>query len=90
MILKCNAECVEVKKKSSSPAFINLQVGDVISFSVEIKAVGRNKGTYATYIRCYNCKTKRTSDLSFNQIERVLNNFEFEELERPLFSDEME
>lgn len=41
-------------------------------------------------IHCYNIKTKKTSDLSFNRIERVLNNFEFNELIRPLLSTEEE
>lgn len=81
MVLKCKATCKRVLKKSLSPAFKDLKYGDVIKFSVEIKAAGRNKGTYATYINCFNPQTKKESSLSFNQIERTLDCFEFEEVE---------
>ena len=81
MLLKCKATCTEVHKKSQSPAFKNLRYGDIIEFSVEIKAAGRNKGTYATYIRCFNPQTKAESKLSFNQIVKTLECFEFEEVE---------
>lgn len=80
MILKCNAICTEVHKKSQSPAFKELQVGDCIEFSVRIQAAGRNKGTYATYIRCFNPKTNQVSELSFNQIGKTLSCFEFKEI----------
>ena len=78
--LKCKAKCVKVNKKSKSPAFDKLEIGDIIEFSVKIKAAGRNRGTYATYIDCFNVKTERYSYLSFNEIGRVLANFEFEEI----------
>lgn len=81
MTLKCKARCTEIHKKSQSPAFNGLQIGDLIEFSVEIKAVGRNKSTYATYIRCFNPVTNQESKLSFNQIGRTLECFEFDELD---------
>ena len=37
-----------------------------------IVRVGRHRGTYATYILCHNCRTDVESQLSFNQIEKVL------------------
>ena len=80
MTLQTIAKCVKINKKSSSPAFKNIQVGDKILFSCPIKASGYNNGTYATYILCRNERTGEESDLSFNQISRVLKNFEFEEL----------
>jgi hypothetical protein len=81
MILSCIGRCTKVNKKSQSPAFKGLMIGDIIKFSTVIEAVGRNKGTYATYIRCFNPASNEVSELSFNQIERVLNNFEFEQEE---------
>lgn len=91
MLLTCNAECTKIKKKSSSPAFKDLEIGDVINFSVPIEPVGSNRGrTYAVYIRCFNTKTREVGELSFNQIGRILKCFEFEELDRPLFAFEME
>jgi len=80
MTLKCKAKCTEIHKKSQSPAFKDLLVGDSVEFSVEIKAVGRNRGSYAAYIRCFNPKTNQESKLSFNQIGRTLECFEFEEV----------
>lgn len=34
--LECKAVCIEVHKKSVSPAFKNLKVGDVIKFSTPL------------------------------------------------------
>ena len=80
MTLKTTATCTEIHKKSQSPAFKDLKKGNVIEFSVEIKPVGRSsRGTHATYIRCFNPQTDQVSNLSFNQIARTLECFEFEE-----------
>lgn len=79
MTLSCIGRCTKINKRSQSPAFKGLAVGDIIKFSTEIKSVGRNRGTYATYITCLNLASKEISELSFNQIGRVLNNFEFEQ-----------
>lgn len=79
MTLNCAGRCTKVNKRSQSPAFKGLVVGDIIEFSAEIKAVGRNGGSYATYIKCFNPISKEVSELSFNQIGRVLINFEFEQ-----------
>lgn len=81
MKLKCKGVCKDIYKRSQSPAFKNIEIGDIIEFSTEIKAVGRNRGTYATYIKCVNHHTLEESKLSFNQIGRVLGNFEFEEVD---------
>lgn len=78
MTLKCVAKCIKVHKKSSSPAFINLQIDDIIEFSIDIERVGIGRGgSHAAYIRCVNPKTSLQSKLSFNQIGKVLENFEF-------------
>ena len=80
MTLKTTATCTEIHKKSQSPAFKDLKKGNVIEFSVEIKSAGRSsRGTHATYISCYNPQTGQVSNLSFNQIARTLECFEFEE-----------
>lgn len=78
MILKCVGKCMKVYKKSSSPAFKDLQVGDIIEFSINIERVGTGRsGSHAAYIKCVNPKTSLQSKLSFNQIGKVLENFEF-------------
>lgn len=80
MTLKTTATCTEIHKKSQSPAFKDLKNGDVIKFSIELKPVGRSsRGTHAAYIRCFNPRTNQISNLSFNQIVRTLECFEFEE-----------
>lgn len=57
MTLKTIAKCTKIHKKSQIPAFKDLQIGDLIEFSIEIKAVGRNRGSHAAYINCLNPKT---------------------------------
>lgn len=79
MTLKTTAICTKIHKKSQSPAFKDLQIGDQIAFSIEIKAVGRNRGSHVAYINCFNPKTNKESKLSFNQIGKTLDCFEFEE-----------
>lgn len=80
MTLKTTAICTKIYKKSHSSAFKDLQVGDQIEFSIAIKAVGRNRGSHAAYIICLNPKTHNESKLSFNQIGKTLDCFEFEEV----------
>lgn len=80
MTLKTTGTCTKIHKKSQSPAFKDLQIGDQIEFSIEIKAVGRNRGSHAAYIICLNPKTQNESKLSFNQIGKTLDCFEFEEI----------
>lgn len=80
MTLKTIAICKKINKNSQSLAFKDLQVGDQIEFSIEIKAVGRNRGSHAAYINCLNPKTRNESKLSFNQIGRTLDCFEFDEI----------
>ena len=80
MTLKTIATCTEIHKKSQSPAFKDLKNGDIIEFSIEIRSVGRSsRGTHAAYIRCFNPQTNQVSNLSFNQINRTLECFDFVE-----------
>ena len=79
LTLRTTATVTKINRKSSSPCFKDLKVGDVIEFNVPIFRVGRNRGTYATYILCHNCRTNVESQLSFNQIEKVLKCCELEE-----------
>lgn len=80
LTLRTTATVTKINRKSSSPCFKNLQVGDVIEFSVPISYAGYSRnGTCATYIRCYNKRTNAESRLSFNQLDRVLECCELEE-----------
>ena len=79
--LKSKIRVVKVNKKSSSPAFKGLKIGDVIEMSIPVKAVGGDRGsTHAAYIKCLNTRTQQESHLSFNQIEKTLECVEYEEL----------
>ena len=81
MTLKTVARCIKIKGKSDSGAFKGIKLLDNIVFTCDMEPSGRSQnGTYAKYIHCYNERTGGESDLSFNQIERVLKNFEFKEL----------
>lgn len=80
LTLRTTAAVAKINRKSSSPCFKDLKIGDVIEFSVPIVKVGRHRGTYATYILCHNCRTNVESQLSFNQIEKILECCELEEL----------
>ena len=79
LTLKTTATVTKINRKSTSPCFKDLKIGDVIEFSVPIVRVGRHRGTYATYILCHNCRTNVESQLSFNQIDKVLECCELEE-----------
>ena len=87
MDLKCVARISAVHGKSTTGAFKNAIVSDKIIFTCPITAAGlRPSGdgitrtTYAKYINIINERTGGESNLTFNQIERVLKNFEFEEI----------
>ena len=80
LTLKTTATVTKINRKSSSPCFKDLKVGDAIKFSVPIKRAGRNRGqTYSTYILCHNCRTGQESSASFNQIGQLLECCELEE-----------
>lgn len=81
LTLKTIATVIKINRKSSSPCFKDLKVGDMIKFSTPISYAGYSRnGTAATYIKCYNSRTKTESKLSFNQIHNVLSCCELEEV----------
>lgn len=85
LTLKTTATVTKINRKSSSPCFKDLKIGDVIEFSIPIKNVGRKcgrRGSLAAYILCHNRRTNAESELSFNQIEKVLECCELEEVIR--------
>lgn len=80
--LKAKAKVTKICRPSKSACFEDLQVGDVISFAVTVQHVGRNsKGSKPVYIFCRNERTIATSNYSFNQIGRILECCELEEME---------
>ncbi|MEX0597811.1 MAG: hypothetical protein WD512_15065, partial [Candidatus Paceibacterota bacterium] len=68
----------KINKKTNAKMFKDLIVGNVILLSIPVKYAGGNKGTYASYIRVENLDSGESSHKSFNQIESVLDMFEFE------------
>lgn len=82
MTLKTRAKVIDIKRKSTSPCFKNLVVGDVIEFSIPMKSVGySSRGTHAAFITCHNNRTGNTSELSFNMLGNTLNCCKLEELD---------
>lgn len=73
----------KILKPSNSPAFKKAEVGDVIYFSAELTPSGRSHehGIIAKRINCLNTRTWEESNLTFNQIGRTLNQFEWKELQ---------
>lgn len=60
--------------------FSDVKVGDTVMFSVPISSVGSNRGrSYAVGIKCVNVRTKDVTTLTFNEIGRILDFFEFEQ-----------
>ena len=88
MTLKCIARISAVHGKSTTDCFKGAIVSDKIIFSCDMTAPGRRPSdngiggtTYAKYITCYNERTGGESMFTFNQIGRILKNFEFEEIQ---------
>lgn len=89
MVLRCNAECVKIKKKTKREGFKNITTGDVVCFKSEITSGYALSTTSASYVSTYNCRTKEKGYLSFKELTTLLEvNFDFNELDRSLFSEE--
>lgn len=80
MEMICKAKCIAINKKTKAKMFQNVEVGDIVIFSVPIKAVGRSRGrSYAVEIRCVNVTKNEDTCLTFNELSRILRYFEFEQ-----------
>lgn len=80
MKMSCVGKITNILGKSTSPAFKDVKIDDEIVFCVPLAAVGGNRSTYAVYIDCTNVRTREKSCLSFNQLGRIMEKFEFEEV----------
>lgn len=83
MVMICIAECTAVNKKSKAKGFQSLRVGDIMRFTIPLKAIGRssyNRGTHAVYIDCKNMRTGEEGSHSFNQIEKYIDCYEFKQI----------
>ena len=65
--------------KTNAELFRDLKVGSKLYLSVPIKYVGSGSSgaSYSVYITVTDFYTKKTIQKSFNQIEKLLSNFEF-------------
>lgn len=83
MVLETIAKCIKVNKHSRSPAFQGLEIGDDIHFLCELSPAGMNShGTCAKFVICRNGTTGNVSTLSFNQLDKILSNYEFAEYKK--------
>ena len=81
MKMICIAKCTAINKKSKAQGFETLEVGDVVYFTAELAATGRSSnGTYAAYVRIENERTSEIGYKSFNELGRLLSNYEFKQL----------
>lgn len=67
LTLRTVARVMKVNRKSKSPGFENLQVGDILEFSIQVCRVD----SYSPYIKVLNTRTEKFSELSFNQIDEL-------------------
>lgn len=70
MNLTCVAKCLTVKKKTKAQMFQNVQVGDIIEFTLPLQPVGSKRGiggTYASFVKCVNKRTNEETQFSLNQ-----------------------
>lgn len=82
LTLKTKAKVIKIKRNSTSPCFNNLEIGDMIEFSVPIQRAGTAGGrTRPTYITCHNKRTNKESKVTFNQISNIVNCCVLEEIE---------
>ena len=72
----------KIKKKTTAHMFKDLKVGDTFSMYIEVEKVGLGtRGTtYAPEIKIKNHQTGEVAWKTFNQIGKVLERFEFEEV----------
>lgn len=83
MNLTCTVKCLTVKKKTKAKMFKNVQVGDIIEFTLPLRAVGRGDsgGTYASFVDCVNTRTNEKAQFSLNQFGLFLYQcFEWEQI----------
>lgn len=83
MNLTCRAKCLTVKKKTKAKMFQSVQAGDIIEFTLPLRAVGRGDsgGTYASFVKCVNKRTNEETQFSLNQFGLFLYQcFEWEQI----------
>ena len=70
-----------VLKKTTAKLFKDLKVGNRIELFVRLEAAGSRRGrTYSTYIKVMNLDTEEVVSKSFNELPKLLDNFELQEL----------
>lgn len=66
----------QIKRKTKAKMLEHLKVGDKIQLSIDASPAGRNRGTYASYLKITNLENDEKTYLSFNQICVLYNAFE--------------
>lgn len=84
MNLTCTAKCLAIKKKTKAQMFTNVQVGDIIEFTLPLQPTGSKRGiggAYASFVDCVNIRTNEKAQFSLNQFGLFLYQcFEWEQI----------
>ena len=73
---------INVLKQTKAKIFTDIKVGDIIQFSTPIEYAGSNRGnTYAVDVKIENLNNKDVSYKTFNQLPKLLEHFNLEEVE---------
>ena len=70
-----------IKKKTQAYMFKNIEVGDIIQLSTEVKYLGKGSGgaSYAAPVEVTNLTKNESSMKTFNTLPMILNCFELVE-----------
>ena len=74
-------EVISINYKTQAKFFKDVEVGDILQFSIPIEAAGSNSGSiYASYIRVENMSKKdnNVTHKSFNQLPGLLKHFQLQ------------
>lgn len=72
---------VKVLKQTKAQGFKELKIGDTFQLRIEVRYLGRNRGTYACYFDiAINGNDFIETSHSFNTITKYLDCFELEEV----------
>ncbi len=81
IVMKTKVEVIEQIKPTKARMFENVEIGDVLEFSVPVHGVGVSRGrSYTVDIKIKNLRNNEVTFSTFNQVGRTLKLFKFKEV----------